>query len=209
MTTYSEIELEYFQKGFQFIAGVDEAGRGPLAGPVVAAAVIFPENICIPGIDDSKKLSPSIRKKLAKEIYLNAVSVGVGMVEPARIDEINILQASIEAMHIAIDRLATPADYLFIDGNQFHHEAIPFSTIVHGDAVCFSIAAASIIAKEIRDRFMIELDVKYPGFGFAQHKGYPTQRHIEALRTYGPTEIHRKSFVVKKLTVPEHDHGFE
>lgn len=199
MTGFTDIERSYVERGFTCIAGVDEAGRGPLAGPVVAAAVIFPPSIEIPNIDDSKKLTQGERTALFDAVHAHATSIGIGIVEPETIDTMNILQASIHAMHRAIDRLAISPDILLVDGNRFHHTGVPFETVVKGDARCFSIAAASIIAKVTRDRLMIEYDRTFPQYGFARHKGYPTPQHIEALRRFGPSAIHRRSFVVKNL----------
>lgn len=199
MDTFTGLERSYFRTGICSLAGVDEVGRGPLAGPVVAAAVILPQRVRIEGMNDSKQLSPVEREHLAPEIFRHAISVGIGLVSSERIDEINILHASIEAMHLAIAQLCVQPDHLLVDGNRFYHSSVPFTTIIGGDARCFSIAAASIIAKVERDRLMIELDRRYPQYGFSHHKGYATKKHIQALREYGPTEIHRRSFVVKEL----------
>lgn len=199
MLGISGIERECRARGFRRIAGLDEAGRGPLAGPVVAAAVLLAEETEIPGVDDSKKLSTRERGRLFDEIHSRALAVGVGAVSPREIDERNILQASILAMHLAVERLPLQPEFLLVDGNRFHHPRLPFRTVVRGDASCLCIAAASIIAKVTRDRIMVELDALYPEYGFARHKGYPTRRHIDALREFGPSEIHRRSFVVKQL----------
>lgn len=199
MTTFSDFEKEIFLIGYDHIAGVDEVGRGPLAGPVVAAAVIFSCDTLIEGINDSKQLSCTRREYLAEKISEKAITIGVGVVPPHRIDELNILHASIEAMHSAIRKLNPQPDYLLIDGNKFYHDELPFTTIIQGDAHCFSIAAASIIAKVYRDRLMTRVDELYPDYGFAKHKGYPTKQHIQALKKFGPSEIHRRSFVVKEL----------
>lgn len=199
MDSFSDIEKDFFARNIHHLAGVDEAGRGPLAGPVVAAAVIFSPDSNLPGIMDSKKCTVAHRERLATEIRNRAISVGVGIVPHERIDQINILHASIEAMHLAIRQLSVTPDLLLVDGNRFYHDAFPFQTIVKGDARCFSIAAASIIAKVTRDDLMIRFDGQYPQYGFSQHKGYPTKQHIDALRRFGPSEIHRKSFTVKAL----------
>jgi ribonuclease HII len=184
--------------GSKVIAGIDEAGRGPLAGPVVAAAVVFPKGLVIPGVGDSKMIAPLKREKLFEEIQRQALSTGVGIVEPEKIDEINILNATFLAMHSAVKNLTVQPDHLLVDGNIFRGSAIPFTTIVDGDALSFTIAAASIIAKVTRDRLMIEYDLRYPGYGFAQHKGYGTKDHREAIIRLGRCPIHRQSFVVKE-----------
>ncbi|MEQ9617980.1 MAG: ribonuclease HII [Deltaproteobacteria bacterium] len=187
------IEKELWAKR-KIPAGVDEAGRGPLAGPVVAAAVILPEGCSIEGIDDSKKLSHPRRKAVLEKITKTAVSVAVGIVEPEKIDEINILRASLIAMEIAVNNLVTKPDFLLIDGNQRISLLIPQETIIKGDSRCSSIAAASILAKVTRDSIMEEYDNLYPEYNFRSHKGYPTREHFEAIRKYGPCPIHRKTF---------------
>ncbi len=184
---------------FGSLAGVDEAGRGPLAGPVVAAAVVFPPDVDVLGIADSKILTQRRREILSKRIFESALQVGIGIAEAHEIDTLNILQASIRAMHRALERLAPPPGYVLVDGNAFHHPAFPFRTVVRGDSRLLTVAAASIVAKVHRDRLMQELDLQFPEYGFARHKGYPTRQHIETLRKYGPSPIHRRSFVVKKL----------
>ena len=192
------VNLKYermrWEQGCEFIAGVDEAGRGPLAGPVVAAAVIMPREMIIRGVDDSKRLSPATREELAGLILRNAVAVGLGIVNHDVIDEINILQATMRAMENAVANLTVTPKHILIDGPRYNSSAIPYTAIVDGDAKCFSIAAASIIAKVTRDRMMIEYDLQYPGYGFARHKGYGTREHLEAIRKYGPCDIHRRSF---------------
>jgi ribonuclease HII len=187
------------QKGFQYVAGIDEAGRGPLAGPVVAAAVIFPPNVSIEGIDDSKKLSQDKRERMFGLIREQALSVGTGIVPHNVIDEINILEATMRAMEEAVSHLSPLPGHLLIDGNRYQDAKIPFTTIIGGDGKCFSIAAASIIAKVTRDRLMMEYHDRYPQYGFAKHKGYGTREHIEAIRKFGPCAIHRKSFHVASL----------
>jgi ribonuclease HII len=183
-----------WSKGSRFIAGIDEAGRGPLAGPVVAAAIVMPPEFFIEGVDDSKKILPQRREELAKLIQEKSVAIGIGIMDHLVIDEINILGATMKAMEQAVANLCIPPDHLLVDGPHFYDRSIPFTTIIDGDAKCFSIAAASIIAKVTRDRLMVEYDKKYPHYGFARHKGYGTRQHLDALRKYGPCEIHRRSF---------------
>jgi ribonuclease HII len=175
-------------------AGVDEAGRGPLAGPVVAAAVILPDGCEIDGLNDSKKLSPEKRETLFHQIKSLAIVTGVGIVEPEEIDRINILRAALLAMEIAVNNLDPQPDYLLIDGNTRTFLLIPQETVVKGDSRCCSIAAASIIAKVIRDSIMDNYHNIYPEYNFKKHKGYPTQEHFEALMKFGPCPIHRKTF---------------
>jgi ribonuclease HII len=194
-----EIERTLWMQGIQHVAGVDEAGRGPLAGPVVAAAVILPKEIVIDGVDDSKKLQAVKRERLFALISEQALSVGVGIVDHEVIDRLNILQATNLAMQIALENLRLTPEYAIVDGNSFKHETIRFQNIVGGDATSFTIAAASIVAKVTRDRLMCDMDTRFPQYGFAQHKGYGTHQHIEAIRKYGLCEIHRKSFHVSVL----------
>ena len=186
-------ERKYEQ--YACICGIDEAGRGPLAGPVVAGAVILPRDCEILYLNDSKKLSAGRREELYDEIMEKAVSVGVGMASPARIDEINILQATYEAMRQAVDSLSTEPELLLNDAVTIPEMTIPQVPIIKGDAKSVSIAAASIIAKVTRDRLMIQYDDILPGYGFAQNKGYGSKEHIEALKSLGPTPIHRRSFI--------------
>lgn len=181
-------------KGFEQVAGIDEAGRGPLAGPVIAAAVILPAGLSIIGVDDSKKLTPGKREKLFDIIMLQALSVGVGVISPEEIDRINILQATRRAMLAAVHNLSPQPDYLLIDGISTIDSTIPQKTIKKGDSLSLSIAAASIIAKVTRDRLMIDMDAQYPGYGFAGHKGYGSATHMDAIRKLGPTPIHRLTF---------------
>ena len=188
-------EKEYSQ--YEFICGIDEVGRGPLAGPVVAGAVVLPKESRILYINDSKKLSAKKREELFEVIQKEAVSVGIGMASPERIDEINILQATFLAMQRAIDKLDVRPDLALIDGNRAKDFGLPVRTIVKGDSLSASIAAASILAKVTRARLMEELDEAYPQYGFAVHKGYGTKRHYEALREYGPCPIHRRTFLKK------------
>lgn len=175
--------------------GCDEAGRGCLAGPVVAAAVILPERFAHPLLNDSKQLTEAQRELLRPIIEAEALSWGIGLCSPAEIDQLNILQASITAMHRAIDQLVLSPELLLIDGNRFRpYPGIPHECIVKGDATYRSIAAASILAKTERDRLMLELEEQYPGYGFAEHKGYPTPQHRAALAELGPSPVHRLSF---------------
>lgn len=175
--------------------GCDEAGRGCLAGPVVAAAVILPERFAHPLLNDSKQLTESQRELLRPIIEAEALSWGIGLCSPEEIDQLNILQASITAMHRAIDQLVLSPELLLIDGNRFRpYPGIPHECIVKGDATYRSIAAASILAKTERDRLMLELEEQYPGYGFAEHKGYPTPQHRAALAELGPSPVHRLSF---------------
>ncbi|MBB63822.1 MAG: ribonuclease HII [Waddliaceae bacterium] len=181
--------------GFRVIAGVDEAGRGPLAGPVLAAACILPESIYLPGLDDSKKLSPAARERLFHQITNDpSISVGVGIADHHLIDDINIYQATIQAMLRAVDALSPQADYLLVDGLQLPHPLIKGEKIIKGDSKSLSIAAASIIAKVTRDRMMLEYDAQWPEYGFAKHKGYGTAAHRKAIEELGPCPIHRMSF---------------
>lgn len=180
--------------GFTCVAGIDEAGRGPLAGPVTAAAVILPAGLSIPGVDDSKKLSPDKREKLFEIIMAQALSVGVGIIGPAEIDLINILQATRRAMLAAVRQLTPQPDCLLIDGINTIDSTITQKTIKKGDSLSLSIAAASIIAKVARDRIMIEMDSEYPGYGFSGHKGYGSAAHLDAIRRLGPSPIHRLTF---------------
>ena len=182
------------QEGFSTIAGIDEAGRGPLAGPVVSAAVLLPAALQIAGVDDSKRLTPKKRAALFGEIYGRAISVGVGVVGPGRIDEINILQASLKSMAMAVACLNPRPDCLLIDGIFKIESDISQTPIPKGDARSISIAAASIIAKVTRDNMMVQYHRQYPQYGFAQHKGYPTKAHKIAIREHGCTPIHRRSF---------------
>lgn len=187
-------EKSLWAQGYSLIAGVDEAGRGPLAGPVVAAAVVLKKGTLIQGINDSKKLTPIKRHELEQSIRKTAVAYSVGIVSEADIDEINIYQASLKAMRKAVLNLSDPPEYLLVDAVKVPGLAVPQKAILHGDALSCSIAAASILAKETRDRIMLEYDELFPQYGFAQHKGYGTPQHLEALKKYGPCPIHRKSF---------------
>ena len=190
-----EIEDSFYSDEIQVICGVDEAGRGPLAGPVCAAAVILPKHAELPGLTDSKKLTDKKRRELYPLIMEQAVVYGIGFATEQEIDDINILNASMLAMRRAVEALSVKADFALIDGNCSRGFEIPTETVVKGDAVSYSIAAASILAKVTRDRGCIELDKQYPEYGIAKHKGYPTKDHMEAVRLYGPSPIHRKSFL--------------
>lgn len=192
-----QIEHSCFAEGYKTVCGVDEAGRGPLAGPVCAAAVILPEDLIIPGLNDSKKLTEKKRAELYDIITTQAVAYGIALVDEKTIDEINILQATYLAMQNAVKQLAVAPDMILVDGNRAPSFLAPGRTVVKGDSLSASIAAASILAKVTRDRLMEALDDKYPMYGFAVHKGYGTKRHYEALRTYGPCEIHRMTFLKK------------
>lgn len=187
-------EKKAVEKGFFNIAGVDEAGRGPLAGPVVSAAVILPAFSHFPGISDSKRLTPKKRIYLYHKIYEHAVSVGIGIIDPIEIDRINILQASLLSMAISVENLAPQPDCLLIDGTFPISSNLPQQPITKGDALSISIGAASIIAKVTRDRLMERYHQDYPQFGFIKHKGYPTKAHREAIRQFGCCPIHRRSF---------------
>lgn len=194
-----EIENEYRQNGYINIAGVDEAGRGPLAGPVYAATVILPPNAIIKGINDSKKLSEKRREELFSEITEKAIAYNICSIDEKRIDEINILNATYEAMNGAVNGLSVTPDFVLIDGNRIGGMTLPHETVVKGDSKSISIAAASILAKVSRDRFICEMAEKYPEYGFEQHKGYGTKAHNEAILKYGPCPIHRKTFLKKLL----------
>ena len=186
------------------VAGIDEAGRGPLAGPVVAAAVIMPQNFFVPEVRDSKQLCLEERERLFDVITGGARAIGVGTVDHEMIDRMNILRATYRAMSVAVAALGVRPGHLLVDGNRFQwdpgeesgHDPVPFTTIVDGDEHCFSIAAASIIAKVTRDRMMVEFDRQYPGYGFAHNRGYATPEHREAIYRLGHCPIHRRTFVL-------------
>jgi ribonuclease HII len=187
-------EKEAHRRGCQLVSGIDEVGRGPLAGPVVAAAVILPRHVELPGVRDSKLLSASQRENCCQEILCCASAVGIGCIEPAEIDRVNILQATFKAMIQAIEKLPNPPDFLLIDGPYQLPLPIPQKGIPKGDQRSLSIAAASIVAKVHRDRLMCEYHELYPAYGFVQNKGYGTARHLAALRCHGPCPVHRLSF---------------
>ena len=190
-----EIEHSLFDKGYNIIAGVDEAGRGPLAGPVYAAACILPTGLVIEGLNDSKKLSEKKRDIVYDDIIRDAVAWSVGVATEKEIDEINILNATFLAMKRAVDGLDIKPDLAFIDGNRYPNTGVKEITIVKGDSKCMSVAAASIIAKVSRDRFMLQMDEKYPEYQFSKHKGYGTKLHYEMIEKYGVSEIHRRTFL--------------
>ena len=194
-----EIEREYAAKGFKLICGIDEAGRGPLAGPVYAAAVILPDGCEIEGLNDSKKLTEKKREALFDVVKQKALYWGIGSADEKEIDEINILQATFLAMRRAVENMGVKPDLALVDGNQKPHiaDGIEEVTVINGDAKSMSIAAASILAKVSRDRFMLEIAEKYPEYEFPKHKGYGTKLHYEKIAEYGISDIHRKSFLKK------------
>ena len=191
MWTYERRAVE---NGYSFIAGIDEAGRGPLAGPVVAAAVILPAGIELPGLNDSKQVREEVREELYDLIREGAIACGIGIVNAEEIDRVNILQATFDAARQALSQLSVVPDYLLTDFLKIPGVAQPYEAIVKGDANSFSIAAASILAKVTRDRLMVDYAAQYPQYGFDKHKGYYCPEHVEALREYGPCPIHRKTF---------------
>ena len=189
------IEHQLHEEGYAVVCGIDEAGRGPLCGPVFAAACILPDGLVLEGLNDSKKLTPKKRDKLFDLICENAIAYCIASASVEEIDELNILEADLLAMRRAIDGLSVKADFALIDGNIARGFQIPARAVIGGDAKSPSIAAASILAKVARDRDCIALDEQYPQYGIAKHKGYGTKQHMEALRTYGPSPIHRKQFI--------------
>lgn len=192
-----EFEDKYYHSGMQLICGIDEAGRGPLAGPVCAAAVILPPHIEIPGLDDSKKLSDKRRRELFPVIKEKALAYGIGFADHKEIDEFNILQATFLAMERAVSQLPIKPELLLVDGNQFHDFGIPGDTVVQGDSRSASIAAASILAKVSRDDYMLQMAEEYPQYAFEIHKGYGTKAHYAAISAHGHCPIHRLSFLKK------------
>lgn len=198
MVDYS-IENEYKAQGYNIICGIDEAGRGPLAGPVYAAAVILPRDCVIDGLNDSKKLTEKKREKLFDDIKEKALAYGIASADEKEIDEINILNATFLAMKRAVNSLSVKPDLALVDGNQKPHTGIEEVTVVKGDAKSMSIAAASVLAKVSRDRFMLEMAKKYPQYEFERHKGYGTKLHYEKIAQYGVCEIHRRTFLKKIL----------
>ena len=189
-----------FLKAYRYIAGVDEVGRGPLAGPVVTAAVILDPNNPIDGLADSKKLSEKRREQLTEEIKSKAIAWAIGRSEVEEIDKINILQATMQAMQRAVERLTIQADFVLVDGNRSPLFHCPSEAVIKGDSRVAEISAASILAKTTRDKEMVAMDAEFPGYGLAKHKGYPTKLHIAALEELGITEIHRRSFApVRRL----------
>lgn len=198
-----KFEKELYDKNISLIAGVDEVGRGPLVGPVVAAAVILPKNYFLKGLNDSKKLSEKKREELYPHIINDAISYAVGIVDAKEIDEINIYEASKKAMKIAINNLSVKPEHVLIDAMPLDID-IDNTSIIHGDALSLSIAAASVVAKVTRDKMMIELDEKYPMYGFKNHKGYPTKKHLEALKKFGVLENYRFTYrPVRDLIIEE------
>lgn len=198
MSLYEFEKTKYSELGVEYVCGVDEAGRGPLAGPVFAAAVILPKDYEIEGLNDSKKLSKKKREKLYDEIIEHAVAYSIQSVDPKMIDEINILEATMLAMKNSVESLSTKPECVFIDGNRVPKNLqTPSEFVIKGDATSASIAAASILAKVSRDRFMLKMDEKYPEYCFAKHKGYGTKLHYEKIREFGPSEIHRMTFLKK------------
>ena len=192
-----EIEKTWADRGFHAICGIDEAGRGPLAGPVCAAAVILPERLDIPGLNDSKKLTDKKRRELFPIIEEQALAYGIGWASQEEIDDINILQATFLAMSRAVEQLNIRPDLALVDGNRAPTLDLPVETVVKGDSLSASIAAASVLAKVSRDDVMLRMAEEYPGYGFEVHKGYGTKAHYEALRTFGPSPIHRRTFLRK------------
>ncbi len=198
MLDYS-YELKAHENGYKIVCGIDEAGRGPLAGPVFAAAVVLPENYSHPVLNDSKKLSEKKRDAVYDDIIKDAVCYSVGIATEEEIDEINILNATFLAMKRAVDGLNVKPDFAYIDGNQYPKTGVKEETIVKGDGKCISVAAASIIAKVSRDRFMLEIDKQYPEYQFSKHKGYGTKLHYEMIEKYGVSKVHRRTFLKKIL----------
>ncbi len=202
-SSWRSTERRLWRAGYQRVAGVDEAGRGPLAGPVVAAACIVDRKAFVEGVDDSKKLARQKRVALFEELRGHAcILAGIGIIDAATIDRINILQATIRAMWQALE--AVEADYVVVDGRPIPHPSLPIEGVVGGDACVYPIAAASIIAKETRDRMMEEYHQQWPQYGFDQHKGYGTPQHLAALKEHGPCPIHRKSFrlIIRAVRLP-------
>jgi len=198
INTLKEYETKLHSEGIKYIAGIDEAGRGPLAGPVVVGIVIMKPDSFIEGINDSKKISEKKREKLYEQITNEAIAWGVGIVDQREIDEINILNATKKALNMAITGLETKPERILVDAlEKIDTCGIPYTSVIKGDAKIYSIAAASIIAKVTRDRIMQEYDEVYPEYGFAGHKGYGTSKHIQAIKEYGPCPLHRKSFITK------------
>lgn len=204
ITDNYQFEKKLYEEGYKYIAGIDEVGRGPLAGPVVACAVIMPKGCYIEGVTDSKKLTHKKRQQLKQEIMEKAVAIGISFIDELTIDEINIYEATKKAMLEALSKLKVKPDFVLIDAMPLELE-LPHQAIIKGDELSFMIGCASIIAKEARDDFMIELDQKYPQYGFKQNKGYPTKMHRDALKKYGASVVHRKTYgPVKAVLNQEH-----
>ena len=198
LTELKKIEEEIYSKNpnFKYICGIDEAGRGPLAGPVVVACAVMPRDSMIEGVNDSKKISEKKREELFEKITSEAISYGVGIIDQKEIDRINILNATKEGLTMAVKELSVRPDLIIVDAlNNIDTDGIPYESIIKGDAKCYSIAAASIIAKVTRDRIMRQWDEIYPQYGFIKHKGYGTAAHIAAIKEYGPCPLHRNSFI--------------
>ena len=196
LTNLKSMEKELYDKGFEYICGIDEAGRGPLAGPVVVAGVIMPKDSMIEGVNDSKKVSEKKREKLYDMILEEAISYSVAIIGQDVIDDINILNATKQGVTTVVEELDVKPNLILVDAlTHINTKGIPYDSIIKGDAKCYNIAAASIIAKVTRDRIMREWDEIYPQYGFINHKGYGTAKHIEALKEYGPCPIHRKTFI--------------
>jgi len=197
------VERELWRSGLTRVAGVDEVGVGPLAGPVVAAAVIVPPNTKLRGVDDSKLLTATLREELAAKIQAAAVGIGIGIVDVADIDRLNIYHAALEAMRRAVEALPVPPEHIVVDARQIPNVTVPQTPLIDGDARCYSVAAASIVAKVARDRLMRELHELYPQYGFRENMGYGTPRHLAAVEQYGPSPVHRRSFApVRELWLP-------
>jgi len=197
------VERTLWRTGVTRIAGVDEVGVGPLAGPVLAAAVILPEGVMLRGVDDSKRLTAALREKLAEKIHAAALGVGVGIVEPEEIDRLNIYRAALEAMRRAVVALPVMPEHVLVDARHIPQLTMPQTALIDGDARSYSVAAASIVAKVARDRIMCELDQLYPQYGFRNHMGYATAQHLAAIDRHGPSPVHRRSFApVRDLRLP-------
>jgi ribonuclease HII len=197
------VEREFWREGLTRIAGVDEVGVGPLAGPVVAAAVIVPPDMNLRGVDDSKLLTATLREELARQIQECALGVGIGIVEVSDIDRLNIYHAALEAMRRAVEALPVSPEHIVVDARRIPNVTIPQTPLINGDARCYSVAAASIVAKVARDRLMRALHELYPQYGFRENMGYGTPRHLAAIDQYGPSPVHRRSFApVRELRLP-------
>jgi ribonuclease HII len=201
VTAGPHLETLLWRVGLKHVAGADEVGMGPLAGPVIAAAVVMPPGSYVDGVADSKVLTAAARERLAEEIHRRALTVGIGVVEPEEIDRLNIYQAGLCALRRAVDALAVVPEFVLVDGREIPGLAMPQSAYPKGDSFVCSIAAASIVAKVHRDALMRDLDRLYPGYGFARHMGYSTRAHFAAIREYGPSPIHRRSFAPVRAAV--------